>query len=736
MTTTPTSGSTFFGLDISKFSTKLLSFRRKISKRVLLLEFSPTSLLLAEATLTQAGVQLSHVSSVSIPPEALDRGVPSEPLKMARFIQDICTEKKIPAHRVAVVLPHELAFQRLIELPATLTREEAREYVLNPVNGLQIPFPLTQTDFDLVPVSPPKVEEQVGEKRLYMLTAIPEVLVDPIVEMLQVADLELQLLELGSHSQLRNYAASLITLAPQQVDMVLDLRPDCSHLMLVSCSGLLGSERLASIRPLPEFDFELEQQEIALASGFAAEDLIFKDENYLPLSELDLRVLVADLRASLERFHFMFPEAQIRRLILTGVNSAHPLLVDLLGGRLGLPVVLSSSSAVTGLVGFSMDNLLLKSGLDHLVGLALGLLSNEQLLTCSLDGHGLPNQDFDSTNDAVAISDFLSSSDAQSGVELVEVVTSPAAPLDEDLNDKTEISSLNMNAEGPTFLSSDNALEADLLAENVDQIYDSIDSQPLIIEAEELPTSLIELPSLDEAPYEIEVEETHHLSSLDQEEPTSSLGETDSSQDSETVDDADASDGQWPSIKIRPAAEVDQNSSRTFNDVSLKEFSANKSVRSNEISSSTDVSLPEQEWPSITSTELGDLNSEKDFEDDIAGWPSISSNYSEKVDDPLDLVTSEDCDSEDLDCDQIQDLPSSDQNVESNKLTTHSVDMTSSLEETVDEREDVLFIPNLSLSDEKVQSKQQTNAELTVSDDLDLTEECQDLGELRFSDDN
>ena len=150
MTTTPTVGSTFFGLDISQFGTRLLSLRRKFSKRVLLLEFGPASLLMAEATLIQAGgVQLSHVSSFSLPPEALDRGVPTEPLKMARLIQDFCAENKIPAHRVAVVLPPELAFQRLIELPVSLTTDEVREYVLNPANSLQIPFPLTQTDFDL-----------------------------------------------------------------------------------------------------------------------------------------------------------------------------------------------------------------------------------------------------------------------------------------------------------------------------------------------------------------------------------------------------------------------------------------------------------------------------------------------------------------------------------------------------------------------------------------------------------
>ena len=66
--------------------------------------------------------------------------------------------------------------------------------MLNPANGLQILFPLTQTDFDLFPVLTPTEQQTVGGKRLYMLTAIPEVLVDPLVEMLQAADLELHCL--------------------------------------------------------------------------------------------------------------------------------------------------------------------------------------------------------------------------------------------------------------------------------------------------------------------------------------------------------------------------------------------------------------------------------------------------------------------------------------------------------------------------------------------------------------
>ena len=60
---------------------------------------------------------------------------------MAELLKEICLEKKIPAHRVAVCLSPEVAFQRVIQLPADLTVEQARLYVLDPANGIQIPFP-------------------------------------------------------------------------------------------------------------------------------------------------------------------------------------------------------------------------------------------------------------------------------------------------------------------------------------------------------------------------------------------------------------------------------------------------------------------------------------------------------------------------------------------------------------------------------------------------------------------
>ena len=189
------------------------------------------------------------------------------------------------------------------------------------------------------------------------------------------------------------------------------------------CLGLLGLERLAAIRNLPELGLENDQREVSINSGISLEDLLFKNESYLPISDLDLRVLVDDLRACLERFHMKHPVAKIRNVILTGENSSHPLLADLLSETLGLSVVLSYPTTITGLAGISIDDLLLKSGLGRLTGLALGLLPDDLLLTCSLEGHAQSYRAFQSQSDSVAIENLLNSSEAQTGLDLSIVET-------------------------------------------------------------------------------------------------------------------------------------------------------------------------------------------------------------------------------------------------------------------------------------------------------------------------
>ena len=103
MTATPPVGSTFFGLDISQLGQTLLAFRRRLSKRVLLIEFCSDALHLAEATISEQGVGLSHLSRIDLPAEAFERGVPASPETMARLIQDFCSPDRpsLTCHRRA-----------------------------------------------------------------------------------------------------------------------------------------------------------------------------------------------------------------------------------------------------------------------------------------------------------------------------------------------------------------------------------------------------------------------------------------------------------------------------------------------------------------------------------------------------------------------------------------------------------------------------------------------------------
>ena len=183
MTTSSLVGSTFFGIDITRLGPQLMSIRRRLSKRLLLLEFSSSGLRYAEAVPSMDGIHFNHISRVPLPEEALERGVPSDPAMMASLIRALCQEKGIPAHRAAVVLSPDVAYQRIVELPPSLTAEEARNYLCDSANCAALPFPLEQTDFDVYPLP----YQQSSSLQPYLLIAVPQALIDRVISLLDTA---------------------------------------------------------------------------------------------------------------------------------------------------------------------------------------------------------------------------------------------------------------------------------------------------------------------------------------------------------------------------------------------------------------------------------------------------------------------------------------------------------------------------------------------------------------------
>ena len=357
-----------------------MSGRRRLSKRLLLLEFCASGLRYAEAAPSLDGIRFSHISHIPLPDEALDRGVPSDPATMSSLIKDICKEKGIPAHRAAVVLSPDIAYQRTIVLPSGLTSENARLYLRDPLNSVPLPFPLEQTDFDLYPLSC----HQGSEFQNYLLVAVPQSLIDRVISLLNDAGFELQALELGPFSLLRFLADELISLSDSELHLVLELLPDCSQLSVVGSSGPIRFERLAAIRDFPEPDLDDEQLREALDSGLSAEEITLKDERYLPVSELDLHAVLNDIKSVMSELSVQINSPVVRSLSLSGINSAHPLIKDLFQESLGCPVKVLNPVLMPSITSFSPDDLLVQSSLARLLGLGLGFIPREQLLSCNL----------------------------------------------------------------------------------------------------------------------------------------------------------------------------------------------------------------------------------------------------------------------------------------------------------------------------------------------------------------
>ena len=367
-------GDSFFGLDLKKIKSSLMGFRRSISKRILLLDFDVNSVTFAEAQVQEGAVSFAHVRRLSLPEEALERGVPAEPRKMAGLIKGFCEEADIPAHRAAVVIPHDAAFTTVLSLPSSMTAEAALEYVLDPASAAQVPVQLDQMDADLIPLGLPG---KLPDTQSYFLIAIPRKLVDRVVEMLQLADMDLLQLQVGFSSQLQHCAPYLQYLDRRSSVLHLDLLRDCTLASLLIASGPVRLSRLTSIRDFPDPpDADANSPE---APPLNAEAQIIGSESYLPLSDLDLRRLAQEIKQFLHDCEDQYPDLQTTSVVVSGVNSAHPSIDSLLHDLLQLPVQVSRPLATEGVGQFTPDTPLVLQSLGRLIGLGLSFLPSSEL---------------------------------------------------------------------------------------------------------------------------------------------------------------------------------------------------------------------------------------------------------------------------------------------------------------------------------------------------------------------
>ena len=377
MTASDLIGTSFFGLDLRQLYRRLTSLRRRVSQQQLLLEFDQGLLRYGVGRVRDGQLQVASLGRMELPEEALERGVPTDPEKMAVLVRQLCQEHQIAVNQVSVALPPEAAFVHVVDLPVELSQDEARDQVLDPELGPQLPIPLAQTDFDLVPSSLPVRREGDCLFSRYLLVAIPSDFTTRVVRTAALAELNLQRLEVSSIALLRLQAAQLLHHRRGEFSLLLEMQPGCTHAWILAGSGPVAYRRMVSIRDFPEPELSPEQSALALSESLSGEEITVHDERYLALSELDLRLLITEAREWITAFSENVPDLCWSRCWISGVNSAHPLLDDMLTEALQIQCQRVSPMETEGLAEVGYTRLLLQSGLHRLFGLAFGLLSPE-----------------------------------------------------------------------------------------------------------------------------------------------------------------------------------------------------------------------------------------------------------------------------------------------------------------------------------------------------------------------
>ena len=89
-------------------------------------------------------------------------------------MKEIINEQKLNTNRVAISLPSDACYTRLIDIPEDINEDEAISYIENVNSGIQIPISLKNSDFEINLTDLPKKEYKNKGYNRYFLTSLPK----------------------------------------------------------------------------------------------------------------------------------------------------------------------------------------------------------------------------------------------------------------------------------------------------------------------------------------------------------------------------------------------------------------------------------------------------------------------------------------------------------------------------------------------------------------------------------
>ena len=381
---------------------------RKISSKVILLEIGNDFINIAIAKSQKNRLFIKKVFRQNLPGEALDKSIPSDPTSFGEFLKQIINENNINTNRVAICLPSDACYTRLIEIPEEVKEENSKSFLEDPNSGIQIPISLENSDFEISLSNLPKTEINNKIFNKYFLTSLPKKNVDLIIESIKNANLEICSIQM-SHICIANLLRrELYNLSENDLIISVDLLDEFSQFVIFDSSGPLLIKRLASIRKYPSID-EIKEINNKQNDKNKKTNEQNKSNNFHALSKLDLKVLLREINETFNNFLNKNNLNKNGKIFLSGRNSQHKNLVEILGENLKMDVALISPINNFNLKEFSYNpDEINQFSMARIIGLVLTLIKDDNLEEESIDnGFIVKSFSFDKNIDKETKNDIL-----------------------------------------------------------------------------------------------------------------------------------------------------------------------------------------------------------------------------------------------------------------------------------------------------------------------------------------
>ncbi|MFN5304489.1 MAG: type IV pilus biogenesis protein PilM [Pseudanabaena sp.] len=302
----------------------------------------------------QSSYKLVTYGSVELPEGTVEEGRILDPVALGEVIRSLLADKKIKVKKVATALPGRETVSRLIRLPAEIPDLELREMVLNQEASLYLPFPREDADVDYQKLGTTLDDDGI-ERIEILMVATPKEVTDSYMQALEIAQLEVDVVEISSFAvirAMRNELARFGTLAEAvaivdieyegtEITVTVDGVPQFSRTFPIGTAQIQNAQlRAMNLPPRRTTDMEMLSSTVVPVQSMDTASLA--GGSGTPGDAAIMRAvgdLSDELRRSIDFYTSQSPGSDVVQLLIAGPGACIGQLNEFFSQRLGIAAV-------------------------------------------------------------------------------------------------------------------------------------------------------------------------------------------------------------------------------------------------------------------------------------------------------------------------------------------------------------------------------------------------------------